>query len=175
MPYLADLGVSHLYCSPWLQATSGSRHGYDVTDHSRINPELGGRGGAWRGCGRPVTPPASRIVLDIVPNHASVAAPESANPAWWEVLRDGPQSRFAGWFDIDWDGRDNPGKVLVPVLGRSLAECLDAGELVVDGDRLRYYDHVLPLAAGHRASCRFPSCWRPSTGGCATGGSAARS
>ena len=54
------------------------------------------------------------------------------------------------WFDIDWDSRDNPGKVLVPVLGSSLAECLEAGEIVVEGDRLRYYDHVFPLAAGHR-------------------------
>jgi (1->4)-alpha-D-glucan 1-alpha-D-glucosylmutase len=147
VPYLADLGLSHVYCSPWLQATSGSRHGYDVTDHSRINAELGGPEGLAR-LRAACDTAGLGIVLDIVPNHASVAAPESANPAWWEVLRDGPQSPYAGWFDIDWVGRDNPGKVLIPVLGRSLAECLDAGELVVDGDRLRYYDHVLPLAPG---------------------------
>ena len=83
-----------------------------------------------------------------MPNHASVAAPESANAAWWEVLRDGPDSRFAGWFDIDWDSPDNPGKVLVPVLGRPIAECLEAGEFVASRERLRYFDHVLPLAAG---------------------------
>jgi (1->4)-alpha-D-glucan 1-alpha-D-glucosylmutase len=147
VPYLAALGVSHVYCSPWLQATSGSRHGYDITDHRHINPELGGAEGLAR-LRAACDASGLAIVLDIVPNHASVAAPESANPAWWEVLRDGPQARFASWFDIDWASRDNAGKVLVPVLGRPLAECIDAGELVVDGDRLRYYDHVLPLAAG---------------------------
>ncbi len=147
VPYLADLGVSHVFCSPWLQATPGSRHGYDITDHRHINPELGGRGGLTR-LREACEDAGLAIVLDIVPNHASVAAPESANPAWWEVLRDGPDARFAGWFDIDWEGRDNPGKVLVPVLGRSLAECVDAGELVVETGRLRYYDHVLPLAPG---------------------------
>jgi (1->4)-alpha-D-glucan 1-alpha-D-glucosylmutase len=150
VPYLAELGVSHVYCSPWLQATSGSRHGYDVTDHRRINPELGGAEGLFR-LRAAVDAAGLAIVLDIVPNHASVAAPESANPAWWDVLHDGPQSRFARWFDIDWESRDNPGKILVPVLGSSLAECIGAGELVVEGDRLRYYDHVLPLAAGTEA------------------------
>jgi (1->4)-alpha-D-glucan 1-alpha-D-glucosylmutase len=145
--YLADLGVSHLYCSPWLQASAGSRHGYDVTDHRHVNAELGGEEGLSRLHAACVAAGLG-IVLDIVPNHASVAAPESANPAWWEVLRDGPGSRQAGWFDIDWNGRDNPGKVLVPVLGRSLADCVAAGELIVDGDLLRYYDHVLPLARG---------------------------
>ncbi len=147
VPYLADLGVSHLYCSPWLQTTSGSRHGYDVTDHSRINEELGGEAGLAQ-LRQACSDSGLGIVLDIVPNHASVAAPESANPAWWDVLRQGPQSPYATWFDIDWDGRDNPGQVLVPVLGRSLAECLDAGELTVEADRLRYFDHVLPLAVG---------------------------
>ncbi len=139
--------MSHLYCSPWLAATSGSRHGYDVIDHGRINPELGGREGLQRlraACDEA----GMSIVLDIVPNHASVAAPESANAAWWEVLRDGPDSRFAKWFDIDWESPDNPGKVLVPVLGRPIAECLEAGEFVASRERLRYFDHVLPLAAG---------------------------
>ncbi len=146
-PYLSDLGVSHLYCSPWLQASTGSQHGYDVVDQRRINAELGGEEGLAR-LHEACEAAGLGIVLDIVPNHASVAAPESANPAWWDVLRGGPQSPYAGWFDIDWNGRDNPGKVLVPVLGQSLAACMDAGELVVEGDRLRYYDHVLPLAAG---------------------------
>ncbi len=150
VPYLSDLGVSHLYCSPWLAATSGSRHGYDVTDHARINPELGGVEGLKR-LRTACDAAGLSIVLDIVPNHASVDAPESANPAWWEVLRDGPQSRFADWFDIDWDSPDNPGKILVPVLGKPIARCVDAGEFAVEGDRLRYYDHVLPLAAGTEA------------------------
>jgi (1->4)-alpha-D-glucan 1-alpha-D-glucosylmutase len=147
VPYLADLGVSHLYCSPWLAASPGSQHGYDVTDHRKINPELGGEEGLAR-LHEACESAGLGIVLDIVPNHASVAAPESANPAWWDVLRNGPKSAFASWFDIDWDSRDNPGKVLAPVLGRSLAECLQDGELVVEGTQLRYFDHVFPLAAG---------------------------
>ncbi len=145
VPYLADLGVSHLYCSPWLAASPGSQHGYDVTDHAAVNPELGGEAGLARlhaACAEA----GLGIVLDIVPNHASVAAPESANRAWWDVLRLGQQSPFASWFDIDWESRDNPGRVLAPVLGKSLAECVAAGELDVVGDQLRYFDHAFPLA-----------------------------
>ena len=82
-----------------------------------------------------------------------------------------PESPYAAWFDIDWDGRDNPGKVLVPVLGRPLAECLDAGELTVEGDQLRYYDHVLPLAPGSEG-LPLPELLAASTGGSATGRSA---
>jgi (1->4)-alpha-D-glucan 1-alpha-D-glucosylmutase len=155
VPYLAELGVSHLYCSPYLQAAPGSNHGYDVVDHSRLNEELGGETGHARlvetcrefGLG---------IILDVVPNHMAVSAPESQNAAWWSVLRDGRDSPHARWFDIDWESRDNPGKVLVPVLGRSLAECLADGEIVLDTDPttvaelggpvIRYYEHVVPLA-----------------------------
>src|ERR1700748_1828439 len=81
LPSLAALGVSHLYCSPWLAASSGSRHGYDVIDHALINPELGGRQGLER-LRAACDAAGLSIVLDIVPNHASVAAPESANAAW---------------------------------------------------------------------------------------------
>ncbi len=157
VPYLAELGVSHLYCSPYLQAVPGSNHGYDVVDHARLNEELGGEAAHGRlvetckefGLG---------LVLDVVPNHMAVSGPESQNAAWWDVLRHGPASRHAGWFDIDWDTRDNPGKVLVPVLGRSLAECLTEGELSIDrtdatlsalgGPVVRYYEHEVPLAPG---------------------------
>ena len=141
VPYLAGLGVTHLYCSPWLQAAPGSRHGYDVVDHSRLNAELGtgddfdGLVAACRGAG-------VGIVLDIVPNHMAISPPQEQNAAWWSVLRDGPQSPYARWFDIDW----SRGAVLVPVLGAPLADCL--AELQVDGDRVRYHDHELPLAPG---------------------------
>ena len=147
VPYLAELGVSHLYCSPWLQASPGSQHGYDVTDHRVINDELGGEAALAR-LHEACEAAGLGIVLDIVPNHASVAEPEAANPAWWSVLRDGPDSAHAAWFDIDWNSRDNPGKVLVPVLGNSLAQCLEAGEIVVRDDQLHYYDHVFPLTPG---------------------------
>jgi (1->4)-alpha-D-glucan 1-alpha-D-glucosylmutase len=145
VPYLAALGVTHLYCSPYLQAAPGSAHGYDVVDHSRLNEELGGTAAfdrmvaACRDAGL-------GIILDVVPNHMAVSEPESQNAQWWSVLREGQASPYADWFDIDWDSRDNPGKVLVPVLGAPLGECLD--ELKVEDDTIRYYDHVVPIAPG---------------------------
>ena len=150
--YLADLGVTHLYCSPYLQAAPGSAHGYDVVDHTRLNAELGG-------------PPAFDrmvaachdaglgIVLDVVPNHMAISEPESQNAPWWSVLRDGPTSPYAAWFDIDWDAAD--GKVLVPVLGAPLEEVLD--ELKVEDDRIRYYDHVVPIAPGTLVAGDLPA------------------
>jgi (1->4)-alpha-D-glucan 1-alpha-D-glucosylmutase len=143
VPYLAALGITHLYCSPYLQAAPGSTHGYDVVDHSRLNKELGGQAafdrmvGACRDAGL-------GIVLDVVPNHMATSEPESQNAQWWSVLRDGPDSPYAQWFDIDWQSADNPGKVLVPILGAPLGEVLD--ELKVEGDRIRYYDHEVPIA-----------------------------
>jgi (1->4)-alpha-D-glucan 1-alpha-D-glucosylmutase len=148
VPYLAELGISHLYCSPYLQAATGSMHGYDVVDHGRLNDELGGRAGfdrmlaACRAAGL-------GIILDVVPNHAAVGAPgehQSRNEAWWSVLRDGPMSPYASWFDIEWDSPDNPDKILVPILGKPLADSLD--ELQLHDDRISYYDHEVPLAPG---------------------------
>jgi (1->4)-alpha-D-glucan 1-alpha-D-glucosylmutase len=144
-PYLASLGITTLYCSPYLQAATGSAHGYDVVDHSRLNSELGGP----EAFGRMVAACRSAglgIVLDVVPNHMSVAEPESQNAQWWSVLRDGPASPYAEWFDIDWDSRDNPGKVVLPVLGAPLGEVLH--ELKIEDDSIRYYDHVFPIAPG---------------------------
>jgi (1->4)-alpha-D-glucan 1-alpha-D-glucosylmutase len=149
VPYLASLGVSHLYCSPILQATPGSAHGYDVVDHSRINDELGGQTGfdalvaSCRSAGL-------GLVVDVVPNHMSIAEPESQNAQWWSVLRDGPASPYAEWFDIDWATRDNPGKVLVPILGGPLDEVLDQLEVAGSPEEptIRYYEHVLPIAPG---------------------------
>ena len=145
VPYLADLGITHLYCSPWLQAAPGSPHGYDVVDHGRVNDELGGAAGLdllSAVCRRA----GLGIVLDIVPNHMAISAPESQNAAWWGLLRDGRNSPHDAWFDVDWDSSANPGKVLVPILGSPLADSLC--ELTIDGDRLRYHDHELPLAPG---------------------------
>jgi (1->4)-alpha-D-glucan 1-alpha-D-glucosylmutase len=147
VPYLAELGVTHLYCSPYLQAAPGSAHGYDVVDHSRLNAELGGEEAfarmvaACRAAGL-------GILLDVVPNHMAVSEPESQNAQWWSLLRDGRTSPYADWFDVDWDSADNPGKVLVPVLGGPLGEV--AGELELLEDRIRYYDHELPIAPGTR-------------------------
>src|SRR4051812_43391542 len=100
VPYLAGLGVSHVYCSPVLEATPGSPHGYDVVDHSRLSRELGGDAG-WAELVAGCRAHGLGIVVDIVPNHMAVPTPESLNTALWDVLRHGRRSTFAGWFDID--------------------------------------------------------------------------
>ena len=141
VPYLASLGITHVYCSPILQATPGSAHGYDVVDHSRISDDLGGAAG-FEALVRTCREHALGLVVDVVPNHMSIAEPESQNAQWWSVLRDGPASPYAEWFDIDWA----TGKVMVPILGAPLDEVLD--ELKVEDETIRYYDHVLPLAPG---------------------------
>ena len=145
VPYLADLGVTHLYCSPYLQAAPGSAHGYDVVDPTQLNAELGGAAGLTR-LVQACRAAGLGIVLDVVPNHVAVSEPESQNPAWWSVLELGRDSPYAAWFDIDWDSPVCPGRVMVPVLGAPLAEVLD--EVRIDGDRIRYYDHELPIAPG---------------------------
>ncbi len=146
-PYLAELGVTHLYCSPYLQAAPGSAHGYDVVDHTKVNDELGGPDAFARMVSACRTAGLG-IVLDVVPNHVAVSEPESQNAPWWSLLREGRESPFAEWFDVDWDGADNPGKVLVPVLGAPLGEVVDELELLED--RIRYYDHEVPIAPGTR-------------------------
>jgi (1->4)-alpha-D-glucan 1-alpha-D-glucosylmutase len=142
VPYLAELGVTHLYCSPYLQAAPGSAHGYDVVDHGRLNEELGGAA-AFDRMVAACREAGLGILLDVVPNHMAVSEPESQNAAWWSLLRDGRESAYADWFDVDWSG---DGKVLVPVLGGPLEEV--AGELVLEADRVRYYDHEVPVAPG---------------------------
>lgn len=141
VPYLASLGVSHLHLSPVLEAVPGSTHGYDVVDHARVREELGGEEGL-RALARTAREHGLGLVVDIVPNHMSMAPRH--NRALWEVLREGPKSAYARWFDIDWEAQD--GQVLLPVLGAPLGEVLD--ELRVDGDVLRYHDHVFPLREG---------------------------
>ncbi|MBV9293159.1 MAG: malto-oligosyltrehalose synthase [Frankiales bacterium] len=143
VPYLADLGVSHVYCSPVLEAAPGSMHGYDVVDHDRLSLELGGTAG-WRQLTDACRAAGLGIVIDIVPNHMAVPTPEDLNVALWDVLRAGSASRFAGWFDIDWAA--GGGRILLPVLGKPVDECIAAGELSVDGAEIRYADHRFPIA-----------------------------
>jgi (1->4)-alpha-D-glucan 1-alpha-D-glucosylmutase len=129
-PYLAQLGISHVYLSPIFKARPGSVHGYDITDHSQLNPELGTEADyeamidAFRreGLGR---------ILDVVPNHMGVWGAD--NPLWLDVLEWGPYSQYAGWFDIDWSAQD--GKLLAPVLGAQYGEELRSGKL-----KLRFED-----------------------------------
>ncbi|MGH3279990.1 MAG: alpha-amylase family glycosyl hydrolase, partial [Trebonia sp.] len=148
--YLVDLGVTHAYLSPVLDAVPGSRHGYDVTDHGRIRAEFGGEKG-FRALAKRLRALGLGIILDIVPNHMAVPSDMSLNRQLWSVLRDGRDSPYASWFDIDWAAQDD--RMLLPVLGGPLESCL--GDFWVepgggpDGDPvLRYFDHVLPLWPG---------------------------
>ena len=157
--YLSRLGVSHLYASPYLQAAPGSRHGYDVVDHTRVNHELGGERGheklvgalAEKGLGQ---------VLDVVPNHMAVGA---CNPLWWDVLENGPSSRWAHFFDVDWDPPEAKLRnvVLLPILEDHYGRVLEAGliRLVLGEGRVtvRYRDHELPLAPRSLGSLLGPA------------------
>ncbi len=149
VPYLSDLGVTHLYLSPVLQAVPGSAHGYDVLDHTRVSSELGGHDGlvALAGTAREH---GLGLVVDVVPNHMALVAPESSNAPLWDVLAHGRESGFAHWFDVDWEALD--GRIGLPVLWEPLADVLAQGDLRLgeeNGGRvLRYHDHVFPVAAG---------------------------
>lgn len=151
--YIRDLGASHLYLSPIFQARAGSTHGYDQTDPRRVRDELGGDEGFAELVSR-----AHRaglgLLLDIVPNHM---AADHANPWWWGMLREGPDSVFSRFFDVDWAA--GGGKVVLPVLGRPLEEAVEAGEIVLEADpslprgrggasQLRYADKLFPIRAG---------------------------
>ncbi|MBX9393782.1 malto-oligosyltrehalose synthase [Streptomyces sp. TRM72054] len=141
VPYLASLGVSHVHLSPVLEAVPGSLHGYDVVDHARVRAELGGEEGL-RALAHTAREHGLGLVLDIVPNHMAMVPRH--NRALWEVLREGPKSPYARWFDIDWEAQG--GQMLLPVLGHPLGTEIE--HLEVDGDVLRYHDHAFPLREG---------------------------
>ena len=149
LPYLHELGVSHVYCSPYLQAAPGSTHGYDVVDHSRVNEELGGEAAHQRFC-RGLRQHHLGQILDIVPNHMAIGTRE--NRWWWDVLENGQSSRYAAFFDVEWNPPESKlrNTVLVPILGDHYGRVLEAGELKLareDGKfTVRYYDHVLPAS-----------------------------
>jgi (1->4)-alpha-D-glucan 1-alpha-D-glucosylmutase len=139
--YLARLGVGALYLSPILRASRGSPHGYDVVDHSLVDPARGGREGL-RELSEACRDAGLGLVVDIVPNHMGVAD-ATQNAAWWELLRTGPTSAFAAWFDVDW--RYGEGRVLLPVL----ADDFDAEQdLTLRDDELHYGNHRYPIAPG---------------------------
>ncbi len=147
-PYLKELGISHVYCSPYLQAAPGSLHGYDVVDHQKVNEELGGEEGHQRFCRR-LKELGLGQVLDIVPNHMATGP---KNLYWWDVLENGPSSRYATWFDIDWQSAEVKlhNKVLIPVLGDQYGRVLSVAQIRIEreGDRfqVRYFDHIFPLS-----------------------------
>lgn len=149
LPYLARLGVTDVYLSPIWASTPSSTHGYDVTDHSQINPELGGLRGLRQLSARAGELGLS-LIVDFVPNHMGIAG--GHNPYWEDVLQHGQASRYAHFFDISWRPlkRALEGKVLLPVLGDQYGRVLESGDLRLEwqGQRfgLRYWDRLLPLS-----------------------------
>src|SRR6478672_8271710 len=151
VPYLAELGVSDAYVSPILQARPGSMHGYDVVDHGRINPELGGEEGFERFAAA-LKEHGLGLILDTVPNHMGINDP--ANGWWADVLENGPSSTVADHFDIDWHPvkPELAGKVLLPVLEDQYGTVLERGKFRLvheEGSFFLYAGTVkLPLAPG---------------------------
>src|SRR5690349_21280831 len=154
-PYLAALGISHVYASPYLRARPGSTHGYDIVAHDQLNPELGStedfarmnEAFAAHGLGQ---------ILDFVPNHMGVGGAD--NPLCLDVLEWGRESRYAGWFDIDWEPAAGylSEKLLVPVLGEQYGSALEDGKLVLKFDAAAgefavwaYDTHKLPIHPAH--------------------------
>jgi (1->4)-alpha-D-glucan 1-alpha-D-glucosylmutase len=148
--YLHELGITHCYASPFLQARPGSTHGYDIINHQVLNPEIGSpqEFEAWvsalheRGMG---------LILDMVPNHMGVMTDQ--NPWWNDVLENGPGSPYAGYFDIAWHASPRPqlqDRVLVPILGEPYGKVLESGQLRLEYEagafRVCYFEHRFPLA-----------------------------
>jgi (1->4)-alpha-D-glucan 1-alpha-D-glucosylmutase len=148
LPYLCDLGISHVYASPYFKAREGSTHGYDITDHNSLNPEVGSRE-EYDSFVAEMRKLGMGQILDIVPNHMCV---ESSDNLWWfDVLENGSSSPYASFFDIDWDPvkQELKNKVLIPVLGDQYGAVLENGELRLDyhegAFHLHYYEHKFPI------------------------------
>jgi (1->4)-alpha-D-glucan 1-alpha-D-glucosylmutase len=148
VPYLASLGISHVYASPYLKARAGSTHGYDIVDHGALNPEIGTTA-EFEAFVAALRAHGMGHILDFVPNHMGVGGGDNA---WWlDLLTWGPQSHYADYFDVDWEPLRPQlrGKVMLPFLGRRYGEVLDAGELrlrYADGAySLQYFEHRFPL------------------------------
>ena len=148
LDYLHELGISDLYLSPILASRKGSGHGYDVTDPTRINPDLGTEE-EFATLQAELQNRGMGLLLDTVPNHMAASA---ENPWWMDVLENGAQSAFAAFFDIEWHphSRSLDGKILLPVLGRPFGEALDSGEIRLtfqDGRFFfQYFESLFPLS-----------------------------
>src|SRR5215470_980908 len=151
VPYLDQLGITECYTSPHLKARPGSTHGYDIVDHGRLNPELGGAAD-YEAFTDALRARSMGHFVDFVPNHIGVDA--AANPWWRDVLENGRGSPYARFFDIDWNPvkAELTDKVLLPILGDRYGAVLERGELrlaFTDGlFTVHYTDHDLPIAPG---------------------------
>jgi (1->4)-alpha-D-glucan 1-alpha-D-glucosylmutase len=149
-PYLHDLGISHVYASPYLKARPGSKHGYDVLDHQRLNPEIGSDADYAAYIDALHSHNLGQI-LDVVPNHMGIVGNENI---WWnDVLENGPSSPYANYFDIAWQASPRPAlrdRVLLPLLGEPYGQVLEAGQIRLRYESgiftIHYYEHRLPVA-----------------------------
>jgi (1->4)-alpha-D-glucan 1-alpha-D-glucosylmutase len=150
VPYLAGLGISHIYASPIMEARPGSTHGYDIVDHNRLNPEIGTEAD-FRALVDVLHAHGMGLILDFVPNHMGIGS----DNAWWlDVLEWGQDSPFAAYFDINWDPvrPDLKGRVLLPVLGDHYGIILEKGEIALRFDREAgsfsawYFEHRFPIS-----------------------------
>ncbi len=144
IPYLHDLGVTDCYASPYLMARPGSLHGYDISDHSRLNPEIGSEED-YEAFVAALRERHLGQLLDVVPNHMGIG---NSNLWWNDVLENGPASPYAGFFDIDWHSALRPelhDKVLLPMLGDPYGKALESGQLTLHYEggafRIHYFDH----------------------------------
>ncbi len=163
VPYFHRLGITDLYTSPFLKARRGSRHGYDIIDHTSVNPEIGSDEdlaaltAALAGYGM-------GLIADVVPNHMGID--DEANRWWWDVLENGPSSPYAKFFDIDWappkEGLAN--KVLLPILGDQYGKVLENGEIQLLFEAgafvIAYYERRFPVAPRSSIAILEPSCER---------------
>jgi (1->4)-alpha-D-glucan 1-alpha-D-glucosylmutase len=159
LPYLDALGISHVYVSPFLRARPGSMHGYDIIDHNRINPEIGGPAG-FEQLSAALAALDLGLILDFVPNHMGIGGGDirQAENQWWlDLLQWGVASPFASHFDIDWQApkRELAGKVLLPVLGDHYGNVLERGELMLRWEdnvfQVHYFEHRFPIRPRHTA------------------------
>ena len=150
LPYLHNLGITDCYLSPFLKARPGSSHGYDITDHNQLNPEIGTEEdyAAWTAA---LKAHGMGQILDIVPNHMAVVGNDNL---WWnDVLENGPASPYALYFDIDWHSSSRTqldGRVLIPILGEAYGQVLESQQLRLVYEAgtfiVTYFDHRFPVA-----------------------------
>src|SRR5438067_13575330 len=157
VPYPAQLGSSHTYASPLMEARPGSTHGYDIVNHNRLNPEIGSEA-EFGALVAALKAQGMGLILDIVPNHMAVGG---ADNAWWlDILEWGELSPYAAYFDINWDPlrEDLKGRVLLPVLGEQYGAVLERGEIVLRFEPSEgsfsawYYNHRFPISPFSYAS-----------------------
>src|SRR5919197_549388 len=164
VPYLHALGITDLYASPILKARRGSPHGYDITDHSTINPEIGSDDDLAELTGE-LARHGMGLVVDVVPNHMGI---DETNRWWWDVLENGPSSPYAKFFDIDWaPPKENlTNEILLPILGDHYGKVLENGEIRLLHETgaffITYYDRRFPVAPRTSTAILEPACERVS-------------